>query len=178
MKSYRESPEGIAATRRYETSQKRKASRKRYNHSPKGMGYGVKYRQGQRGKTIRLTAQIKYQKSPKGKETGKIAHAKYQKSLKGKMANMRHHSKRRGLGTPKTIYGKPFLGGHLHHMSKDVGIYIPDWLHNSIWHCLETGYNMGKINVAAMKWYKSIKCQSSEVVLNNMDVFHSLPTMT
>lgn len=65
----------------------------------------------------------------------------------------RHRYKRRGLNT-KIVWGKRFLGSHLHHLTPTVAAYIPENLHNSIRHNIWTGKNVDKINVAAMEFYE------------------------
>lgn len=87
-------------------------------------------------------------------ERNKSNWKKWRKTPEGKMAEARRDAKRRFLYPLKTIWGRPLKGLVLHHMTKDTGVYIPEWLHRSIPHCLETGKNMDKINAAAMEWYE------------------------
>lgn len=79
---------------------------------------------------------------------------RYYRSPEGRNSIEKSLSKRRFLYPLKTVWGNPFKGSHLHHMTKDTGVYIPEALHRSIPHCLETGKNMDKINAEAMKWYE------------------------
>lgn len=43
-----------------------------------------------------------------------------------------------------------FEGAHAHHISQNFVIYMPEEIHRSIWHCLETGHNMNEINKLAI----------------------------
>lgn len=51
-----------------------------------------------------------------------------------------------------TFLNESFPGSEVHHMSKDVVIFIPKELHQSVWHNLETGKNMDEINGKALIW--------------------------
>lgn len=51
-----------------------------------------------------------------------------------------------------TVLNEWFEGSELHHITKDVAIYIPKELHHSIWHNLKTGEGMEEINDAAQAW--------------------------
>ena len=46
-----------------------------------------------------------------------------------------------------------FKGGHLHHLTPWVAMYIPDEMHNSIRHNLRTGKNMYEINRKALDFW-------------------------
>ena len=51
-----------------------------------------------------------------------------------------------------TALNEWFEGSEMHHMSKDVVMFIPKELHRSIRHNLETGENMDLINGKALVW--------------------------
>ena len=62
--------------------------------------------------------------------------------------NKKKTSNRRGLGfNPLNKY---FQGSEAHHLNGNDVVYMPQKLHQSISHCLKTGFNMGKINRLAM----------------------------
>jgi hypothetical protein len=58
--------------------------------------------------------------------------------------------KRRGLGFFQL--NSWFIGSVGHHINQDMIIFIPEKLHKSISHNLETGRNMGIINELAFKF--------------------------
>lgn len=68
----------------------------------------------------------------------------------------RHAARRRGMGlhSPSRILGTPFPKSHLHHLTVGTAVYIPASLHRSVYHNLRTGYNMDRINTAAMEFYE------------------------
>lgn len=89
----------------------------------------------------------KYNKSEKAKE----AHIKYRQTNNGKGKHRKDVSKR------KKNFGfiplnKPVSNSDAHHINKQYIVYIPHDLHNSIYHCVETGKNMEKINQLAMMY--------------------------
>lgn len=53
----------------------------------------------------------------------------------------------------KTILNKPFRGAHLHHITRNLGIYIPAKIHRSVHHNIWTGKNMNEINGLALEWW-------------------------
>lgn len=57
----------------------------------------------------------------------------------------RRNYKRRGLSA-NTVLGIYFPTSHFHHMTRDLGIYIPETLHKSIRHNIWTGEGMNEIN--------------------------------
>ena len=52
-----------------------------------------------------------------------------------------------------TTLNKPFKGCAAHHMAKDIVIFIPKKLHESVSHNLETGRGMDEINKKAQIWF-------------------------
>ena len=69
---------------------------------------------------------------------------------KAKEHNKKAKYQRRHLGFfPLNEY---FEGSHAHHISQNFVIYIPEEIHKSIWHCLQTGKNMEQINKLAIEF--------------------------
>jgi len=70
---------------------------------------------------------------------------------KAKATETRHYNKRkRNLGfEPLNDFFKDSVA---HHVNRINVIYIPEKIHKSIWHCLESGKNMEKINKIAMNY--------------------------
>lgn len=68
-----------------------------------------------------------------------------------KELQIKYQSKRaRGLGfEPLNNY---FEGSEAHHLDDTYVVYIPKEIHQSIYHCLETGQNMVEINSYAMNY--------------------------
>jgi DNA-binding TFAR19-related protein (PDSD5 family) len=50
------------------------------------------------------------------------------------------------------LLNDPFPGCHRHHITETLAICIPDALHNHIRHVLETGKNMGEMNILAFQF--------------------------
>jgi len=72
---------------------------------------------------------------------------------KARELDLRHQNKRkRNLGF--NPLNKSFEGATAHHINRTEVIYIPEELHKSIPHCLETGRNMKKINRFAINFVK------------------------
>ena len=65
---------------------------------------------------------------------------------KQRMLWSRHTHKRRRGFTTNTILGRYFPKAHLHHMTPDLGVYIPEELHKSVRHNIWTGEGMEEIN--------------------------------
>lgn len=63
--------------------------------------------------------------------------------------------KRRAWGKP-TYLNVPFKDSVSHHLEKQIIIHIPETLHQSVWHDLEKGTNMLKINGLAMAWFEGL----------------------
>lgn len=61
-----------------------------------------------------------------------------------------HCSKRRDFGF--VALNKYFKGSEAHHLNKTYIVYLPQKLHRSIFHCLQTNENMREINEIAMKF--------------------------
>lgn len=80
-----------------------------------------------------------------------------------KMRWTKSNIRRRGFPPLKTVLGKKFKGAHLHHMSEEVGMWVPEVI-NRIPHCLKTGKNMEKVNTVAWEWY-SITYGRSELMV-------------
>ncbi len=77
---------------------------------------------------------------------------RWYKSEKGKMTRQRANFKRRGLNPHPFILNNRFGGAVLHHLTSDVGIYIPEELHNSVPHNLKTFQGMVDLNEAVAAW--------------------------
>lgn len=90
----------------------------------------------------------------------------YRHSDLGKLTNTRAKSKRRNLGF--NPINERFEGAHYHHLrydangnaDADIGIYIPENLHRSVWHNGNTGQGMEEMNKLAIEWYLST-CKSN-----------------
>jgi hypothetical protein len=119
-----------------------KAHSKKYYQSIKGKQAQKKYFQSIEGKQ----ANKKYYQSIKGKQVNK----KYDQSIKGEQLARKVRSSRRDMGF--NPWNKPFKGCVAHHLDKENVIYIPEWMHQSIRHCLKTGKNMDQINDLAIAY--------------------------
>lgn len=66
--------------------------------------------------------------------------------------NMRHSTKHdRNLGF--IPINQWFNGSEGHHLDREHIIFIPKEIHRSVFHNIWTGYNMDRINDAAIAWY-------------------------
>ena len=66
--------------------------------------------------------------------------------------------KRRGLG--HLPINKHFKGAVFHHLDRDAGIYIPEWLHKACYpHNVWTGKGMDKANETAIRWWMIHQCK-------------------
>ena len=54
---------------------------------------------------------------------------------------------------------KPFKGCNFHHLDRDIGVYIPEWLHKLYSHNIWTGKNMDKMNSVAIHWWMINQCK-------------------
>ena len=54
---------------------------------------------------------------------------------------------------------KPFEGSVFHHLDKDVGVYIPEWLHRAYPHNQWTGQGLDKMNETAISWWMINQCK-------------------
>jgi hypothetical protein len=67
-----------------------------------------------------------------------------------KVAKARNDAKRRKFGhVPLNPY---FEDSHSHHITHTFVIYIPKWLHQSVYHNIHTGQGMLKINALALEF--------------------------
>lgn len=75
----------------------------------------------------------------------------YRKTEKGKITiKRRKYKRKRGLGfIPLNL---SFTGSHGHHITKNIAIFIPSFLHSAYRHNIWTGKNMEEINEIAMNW--------------------------
>ena len=92
----------------------------------------------------------------------RLAYGKYWRdsnSDKTREERKRSRSKSRGLGY--IPINKYFRGSHFHHLDKDIGVYIPEWLHMAYPHNLWTEKGMDKINAAALYWWMLSRCKES-----------------
>lgn len=67
----------------------------------------------------------------------------------------RAQSKRRHLPI-EVILNEPFKGSHLHHLTTNIGVYIPQELHWSIYHNLENNIGMKEINDKALDFAEKV----------------------
>lgn len=85
-------------------------------------------------------------------EQGRLCEKTYLQTPKGKITSSRGWNKRqRNLGFYPL--NEPSEGNVFHHLGKERGLYIPEVLHRSISHCLETGTGMKEINLAAIDYW-------------------------
>jgi hypothetical protein len=84
------------------------------------------------------------------KEQNNIRNKKWKKTLKGKISNRKNAVKHRGLGF--IPLNEPFEGSHGHHIDKELVIYIPKDLHDSVRHNIWTGKGMEEINELAFEY--------------------------
>lgn len=72
------------------------------------------------------------------------------KTVDGKLLCKKHAAKRRKLGFLPINHS--FEGNNGHHLTKNIIVYIPSFLHTSVSHNIFTGRNMKKINLKVMEW--------------------------
>lgn len=65
-----------------------------------------------------------------------------------KLSCARRHAKRRGLGC--ITLNTSFEGDQAHHITHNYVVYIPTYIHKSVWHNLNTGQSMEAINTLAL----------------------------
>ena len=63
-----------------------------------------------------------------------------------------HNIKRKGWVKP-VFLNSYFEGSEGHHLTKEIVIYIPAFLHKSVYHNLEKGTNMVRINCLVWCWW-------------------------
>jgi len=64
----------------------------------------------------------------------------------------KHRDARKCLGhIPINDY---FKGSVFHHLTINYGVFIPQDLHKSVWHCHRTNVGIVEINTLAMNWYR------------------------
>ena len=108
--------------------------------------YNRKYRENNREEILKRNKES-YNNNP-NKFIRRVK--EYNKTEKGKVTRQRVKARRRDLGfKPLNNY---FEGSEAHHLDETNIIYIPKEVHQSIWHCLETGENMKEINSYAMNY--------------------------
>ena len=146
-KEYSKSEKGILAHQ--------KGSRKYYqNNKEYYKKYMKKYRQKNKDylreyrKLFNLKNKdklLKYQSDYQNSEKGKLVHSK---------GNRKNKAKRRQLGF--NPINEPFKDCNAHHINQNDVVYIPKYLHSSIYHNNFTGYNMISINSLAFTWYNNL----------------------
>ena len=97
----------------------------------------------------------------KHKKEQKECHKKWRKKNPERAREIRrkhYYKRKRNLGY--IPINKHFKDSVFHHLDKDIGIYIPKWLHRSIWHNLFTGQGMDKINTEAIHWWIIHQCKN------------------
>lgn len=67
-----------------------------------------------------------------------------------KLRQKKQDFKRRGLGN--SCLNKRFEGSHGHHVNFNEVVFIPESLHNSVWHNVWTGKGMSEINSKVNLW--------------------------
>lgn len=83
----------------------------------------------------------------KNPEKKRISDKKYRESYKGIIADLKHQSKRRGLGS-NLLFENPFpkdILVHKHHISSEFVVYIPKSLHGSHLHGKYTQLHMNDL---------------------------------
>lgn len=89
----------------------------------------------------------------------RMRNRRYDSTEAGRIVKIKSGNKRRRLGC--NPINKHFKGSHYHHLMRsvngtidtDIGIYIPEKLHRSVWHNGNTGQGMEEINKLAIEWY-------------------------
>jgi len=66
------------------------------------------------------------------------------------LSALRHSTKRRGLGNE--ALNTPIKNYEAHHIDREHVVFIPKWLHRSIWHSLNKPDTMKKINMNIAYW--------------------------
>ena len=152
----------------YQTPSGKESNRKgckKYSQSEKGKASHKRYKQTLKGKEANRKGCKKYNKTLKGKVTKKeynkqynLTHKEeksdynkqYNQSTAGKEAIRKQDAKRRRLDfNPLNDY---FEGSEAHHINTKDVIYIPEEMHRSVWHCLETRQGMAEMNTLAIRF--------------------------
>lgn len=63
-----------------------------------------------------------------------------------------HNSRLRGLDF--IPMNEPEEGFECHHMTKEVVMFVPHWLHRCLPHSIKTGKNMDIINNLCYQWFE------------------------
>ncbi len=90
---------------------------------------------------------------PHGFKKG-IEHPRYVDGLRSHFGMNVPNGRRRGLNF--IPINEPFEDSEQHHLDKYVVMFIPKKLHRSIFHSLETGQGMTKMNNAAYSWFDTL----------------------
>jgi len=91
-----------------------------------------------------------YSQTHNGREVCKRANKKYSQTPAGKKVFKKHNAKRRILDF--NSLNDYFKGSEAHHINTKDVIYIPEEMHHSIYHNLNTRQGMAKINNLAIRF--------------------------
>lgn len=114
------------------------------NNNEKVLEYARKYRDNNREKILEQSRKCYHNNPDKFLERVK----EYNKTEKGKVSKQRVKFRRRDLRF--VSLNNYFDGSEAHHLDDTYVVYIPKKVHESIYHCLETGKGMEEINSYAM----------------------------
>ena len=113
------------------------------------------YRQANREKILKYMQEY-YQTNKEEIKSRVQRYCQIHREVKRKSENKR----RRNLGyIPINNW---FEGSNFHHLDRDSGVYIPEWLHKMYSHNVFTGKNMDKMNEAAIRWWMISQCKKME----------------
>lgn len=99
----------------------------------------------------------------KTKENWKKAKRRWKKANPEKWLELRNNRERICRWGMPIYLNNWFEGSSIHHMEKQIAIYIPVQLHQSVQHALVKGTNMLKMNGLAMAWFEASLQQALEV---------------
>ena len=144
-KKYQQTEKGKATLKKYLQSEKAKEKIRRCQQSEKNKEYMKNYRDSEKGKEYMKKYHAKYDKLEETKEYKK----KQRKTERGKITNAKTKAKRRGLGHIRL--NEQLKGGAWHHIDTEHVVCVPEESHNHIYHNVWTGENMEKINEIAFE---------------------------
>ena len=145
-KKYQQTEKGKATLKKYLQSEKAKEKIRRCQQSEKNKEYMKNYRDSETGKEYMKNYHAKYDKSEKARERKK----EQRKTERGKITQAKAHAKRRGLEYIRL--NDPFPNSEGHHIDKKHIVYIPKEDHQRIRHNLHTGQGIDKINAIAFEY--------------------------
>ena len=139
---------------KYMKTEKGKAAGKRgadkYSKSKKGKA-AIRARENtERRKTQKSKQHAEWVKTENGKKLAREGERRYKQTEKGKVVQAKVDARRKDLGF--LPLNNPFEDAQAHHINREVVMYIPQELHQSVRHNITTEKGMDEINHLAFEW--------------------------